>query len=162
MDIRVPLFTIRNTHPDFYWLTNYVETQLSAEIWKSITTATSVYECRCLLDRYAVETGAPAEFVPWQGHDFSMRGQSGIPNASQSGGGHLLSFLGTDTVSAIDYLEHYYQAAGTFVDGSVPATEHSVMRMGGEADEVLTFRRLLTNIRPGSSASCQTPGTSGR
>lgn len=153
VDIRVPLFTIRNTHPDFYWLTNYVETQLSAEIWKSITTATSAYEYRRLLDRYAVETGAPAEFVPWQGHDFSMRGQSGIHDASQSGGGHLLSFLGTDTVSAIDYLEHYYQAAGTFVGGSVPATEHSVMCMGGEADEVLTFRRLLTDTYPAGIVS---------
>jgi len=153
VDLRVPLLTIVNTDPRFFWLTNYVETQLSAELWKPITTATTAYEYRRLLDRYAAETGAPAAFVPWQGHDFSMRGQSGIHDASQSGAGHLLSFLGTDTISAIDYLEDYYGAGSTFVGGSVPATEHSVMCMGGEEGEDETFRRLLVDTYPAGIVS---------
>lgn len=153
VDLRVPLFTICNTDPRFYWLTNYVETQLSAELWKPITTATSAFEYRRLLDRYAAETGAPADFVPWQGHDFSMRGLSGIHDASQSGAGHLLSFLGTDTISAIEYLETYYGAGGGFVGGSVPATEHSVMCMGGQLDEIETFGRLLTQVYPAGIVS---------
>lgn len=150
--IRVPMFTIRNTRPEFYWLTNYLETQLSAEIWKMITSATTAYEYKRLLTRYAKLTGAPLEFVPWQGHDFSMRGMSGIHDATMSGAAHLTSFTGTDTISAIDYLEDYYGATG-LVGGSVPATEHSVMCMGSEQDELDTFRRLITGVYPSGIVS---------
>lgn len=153
VDMRIPLFTIQNTHPNFYWLTNYVETQLSAEMWKPITSATTAFEYRRMLTRYAKETGAPLEFVPWQGHDFSARGMSGIHDAAQSGAGHLLSFLGTDSISAIDYLEEYYGGANTFIGGSVPATEHSVMCMGGEDDEIGTFRRLVKEVYPSGIVS---------
>ena len=153
VDVRVPLFTIRNTHPRFAWITNYLETQLSAELWKAVTTATTGYEYRRLLERYADLTGSSREFVPWQGHDFSMRGQSGIFDATQSGAGHLLSFTGTDSVSAIDYLRHYYRAGADFIGGSVPATEHSVMCMGSEEGEVETFRRLLSETYPSGVVS---------
>ena len=67
VDVRVPMFTIINTHPDFYWVTNYVETQLSAELWKAITSATTAYEYRRLFNRYADITGSPGEFVQRQG-----------------------------------------------------------------------------------------------
>jgi nicotinamide phosphoribosyltransferase len=147
VDMRVPVMTIRNTVPEFYWLTNYVETQLSAELWKPITSATTAFEYRRLLDDYARKTGAPLDFVPWQGHDFSMRGMSGIHDATATGAAHLLSFTGTDTISAIDYLEDYYGATG-LIGGSVPATEHSVMCMGGPDGEVETFRRLICDLYP--------------
>ena len=153
VNIRVPLFTIQNTIPEFYWLSNYLETQLSAELWKPSTTATVAYEYRRLLERYARETGAPPEFVDWQGHDFSPRGMSGIHDSAQSGAGHLLSFLGTDSIHSIDYLEDYYGSAGTFVGGSVPATEHSVMCMGGMDDEFETFRRLIQDVYPSGIVS---------
>lgn len=153
VNIRVPVFTIENTHPDFFWVTNYLETQISAEMWKSIHSATVAYEYRRLLDAYAKATGSPAAFVPWQGHDFSARGMSGIYDAASSGAAHLLSFTGTDTVSAIDYLEEYYNAADDFIGGSVPATEHSVMCMGGSDDELGTFRRLITEVYPSGIVS---------
>lgn len=153
VNIRVPVMTIQNTHPDFAWLTNYLETQLSAEVWKPITTATIAYEFRRLFENYAKLTGSPMEFVQWQGHDFSARGMSGIHDAAQSGGGHLLSFTGTDTIAAIDYLENYYNAENEFVGGSVPATEHSVMSMGGNESEFETFYRLLTEVYPSGIVS---------
>lgn len=153
VNIRVPVFTVVNTDPRFYWLTNYVETMLSAECWKSITTATIAYEYRRLLDSYADRTGSPAEFVAWQGHDFSMRGMSGLHDAVKSGAGHLLSFTGTDSIGAIDYLEDYYYGDEEFVGGSVPATEHSVMCMGGADDEVETFRRLVQDLYPSGVVS---------
>src|SRR5271156_4098268 len=53
VNIKVPLFTIVNTDPKFYWLTNYLETQISAEIWKPITNATIAYEYRRLFDKFA-------------------------------------------------------------------------------------------------------------
>lgn len=148
--VGVPMLTIRNTDPKFFWLVNYLETVLSAELWKPMTTATIAYEYRRLLDKFAERTGADPTFTVLQGHDFSSRGMSGIGDASASGSGHLLSFIGTDSVSAIDYVETYYDAdsdAGP-IGVSVPATEHSVMCMGGEDDEIETFRRLITELYP--------------
>lgn len=126
VDIKVPYFTIASTHPDFAWLPNFGESVISAEIWKTCTTATTAYQYRKLLDQYAESTGSPKEFVLWQGHDFSFRGQSGLHDAASSGIGHLFSFLGTDTIPAMDYVEDYYRGKETFVGGSVPASEHSV------------------------------------
>jgi len=148
VNVRVPVFTIQNTLNEFYWVTNYLETMLSAELWKQMTTATTAYEYRRLLTRFAQATGADPGFVPWQGHDFSMRGLSGISDATQSGAAHLTSFLGTDTISALDYVEEFYEGDETFIGGSVPATEHSVMCMDGEGSEIDTFRRLICELYP--------------
>jgi nicotinamide phosphoribosyltransferase len=145
----VPAMTIVNTHPTFYWLTNYIESVLSSEVWKACTSATTALQYRLLLETAAKETGSPLDFVLWQGHDFSFRGLSGVHDASSSGAGHLLSFFGTDTVPAIDYLENYYGADSSFIAGSVPATEHSVMCMGGKETEIETFRRLIDTYPTG-------------
>ncbi len=153
VDIRVPMFTIINTDPKFFWVTNYVETQLSAELWKAMTSATTAYEYRRLFEFYDEKTGIDKSFVPWQGHDFSFRGMSGITDAAQSGSGHLLSFTGTDSIVSIDYLDDYYTYKWSTIGGSVPATEHSVMCMGGEGEEIETFRRLITKIYPNGIVS---------
>jgi nicotinamide phosphoribosyltransferase len=150
---KVPMFTIHNTLPEFFWLTNYIESVISSEIWKACTSATTALQYRLILQEYAVKTGSPLDFVLWQGHDFSFRGQSGLHDASSSGAGHLLSFLGTDTIPAIDYLENYYNGLDTFVGGSVPATEHSVMCMGGKETEIETFRRLIKDVYPSGVVS---------
>ncbi len=141
--IGVPCFTIKNTHPEFAWLTNYLETLISAMMWQPITSATIAYEYKKLLTKYALETTGSADFVQWQGHDFSMRGMSSVESAILSGMGHLLSFTGTDTIPAIYQLEQSYNASG-LIGASVPATEHSVMCMGTKESEVETFKRLLT------------------
>lgn len=148
--MRVPCLTIVNTLPEFYWLTNFLETILSAIIWQPCTSATIAYEYRKLLDRYAEETGMPADFVQWQGHDFSFRGMSSLESAVISGMGHLLSFTGTDTIPAIDALEKYYHADSDkeLIGGSVAATEHSVMCSGSKDGELETFKRLITEVYP--------------
>ncbi len=150
VDLRVPMFTIRNTEAEFFWLTNYLETFISSELWKMCTSATIAYNYRKLFDKYATITGTAKEFVQWQGHDFSMRGMDGMDSAARSGAAHLLSFTGTDTISAIDFLEYYYHANSDkeLIGGSVPATEHSVMCAGGEIDELATFKRLITETYP--------------
>lgn len=153
--MRVPCLTVVNTKPEFYWLTNFLETILSALIWQPCTSASIAYQYRRLLDKYAVETGMPAEFVQWQGHDFSFRGMSSYESALLSGMGHLLSFTGTDTIPAIDALEEYYgaDAANELIGGSVAATEHSVMCSGSKDGELETFKRLITEIYPAGIVS---------
>lgn len=153
--IGVPLLVIYNTEEDFFWLTNYIETVLSVYIWKPITSATIALCYKKLLTKYAKETGRNLEFVNFQAHDFSFRGMSSLQDAALSGAAHLTSFLGTDTIVALDLLEDYYgaDAEGEFLGGSVPASEHSVMTMGGKEDEIETFRRLITEVYPSGIVS---------
>ncbi|HRD82965.1 MAG TPA: nicotinate phosphoribosyltransferase [Saprospiraceae bacterium] len=146
--LRVPMFTMYNTLPEFFWLTNYFETLLSAVVWLPCNSATIARQYRLLLDRYAAETSTQPDFVDWQAHDFSMRGMGGMEGALLSGAAHLLSFTGTDTIPAIDLLEQYYgaDAERELIGGSVPATEHSVMCMGTATGEQETFRRLISEV----------------
>ncbi|MCH5684368.1 nicotinate phosphoribosyltransferase [Niabella sp. W65] len=148
--LRVPVFTIYNTKPEFFWLTNYFETLLSAVVWLPCTSATIAKQYRKILDGYANDTSSQSGFVDWQGHDFSMRGMAGIEAGLTSAAAHLLSFTGTDTIPAVDFLETYYNADSgrELVGGSVAATEHSVMCMGTTDGEFETFRRLVTEIYP--------------
>lgn len=148
--LRVPIATFRNSHPDFYWVTNFLETLISNVLWLPMTSATTAHLYRQMLDAYARKTSDMPEFVDWQGHDFSMRGHSSLESSIVSGAAHLLSFTGTDTIPAIDFLEQYYLADADreMIGGSVPATEHSVMCMGGQETEENTYRRLLTEVYP--------------
>lgn len=140
---RVPYFTIENTHPDFAWLVNFLETQISTVVWDLCTVATISDMYKKVLMKYAEETGDPA-FVQWQGHDFSMRGRSSMESACNQAG-HLLSFTGTDTIPAVYFLEQYYNAdmEKELIGASVPASEHSVMTSYGKEDEIVGFERLL-------------------
>lgn len=132
--IRVPCMTIRNTHPQFGWLTNYLETLISCQLWQPITSATIAAEYRKILSKYAKETTGSDEDVQWQGHDFSMRGMSSVESATLSGMGHLTSFTGTDSIPAIYTLRNSYGATG-LIGASVPATEHSVACLSTFAKE---------------------------
>jgi|694.fasta_scaffold12867_17 nicotinamide phosphoribosyltransferase len=160
VDAKIPVFTIENTLPDFFWLTNFLETILSATIWKPCTSATLARKYKKLLLNFAEETGVDPSFVGFQGHDFSFRGMSGAEDAAMTGAGHLTSFVGTDTVPAIDFLEDYYNANADkeLVGCSVPATEHSVMTLNakfgeGEPDEYDSFKRLITELYPNGIVS---------
>lgn len=132
--IGVPMLTVVNTHPDFFWLTNYIESVMSAYLWKACTNATIAFEYKKLLTDYALKTGGAVDFVSFQAHDFSFRGMSSLQDAALSGLAHLTSFKGTDSVPAIDLAEEYY-ARDNFsvipitelIGCSVPATEHSVV-----------------------------------
>jgi nicotinamide phosphoribosyltransferase len=157
--IRVPMLTIENTLPEngekFFWITNYIETLLSCELWMPMTSATLANEYKKILLKYAKETGGNIPFVDFQGHDFSMRGMSSLEAAKMSGAGHLLSFTGTDTIPAIMYLEQFYNAniERELVGASIPATEHSVMCAYGNNNEFEAYKRIITEIYPNGFVS---------
>lgn len=127
-NLRVPSVVIHNTNENFFWLTNYLETIFSTTLWGPCTSATTAFEYKKLLSKFALETVGNTDFVQWQGHDFSFRGMFGFEASLMSGGAHLTSFTGTDTIPAIGWLEEYYNADATkeLIGGSVAATEHSV------------------------------------
>ena len=147
--IGVPVLTVTNTVASAFWLPNFLETWLSSELWKSSTSATMARVYRKIIDSYADLTGGSKEFVTWQGHDFSIRGMSGIADAAKSGAGHLLSFTGTDNLPAVKYVNDYYNGKSTFVGGSVPASEHSVMSSSSRDAELDTYRYILSKYPSG-------------
>lgn len=124
--VQVPMFTIQNTHPDFYWLPNFLESVISAETWKTITTATTFWQYRKLSEAWAAETCDNKDHIAFQNHCFAYRGESGTHDAAQSEFGQLINSMGTDTIPAILYARRYYNMKGKFVAGSIPASEHSV------------------------------------
>lgn len=157
--IKTPMITIENTEPEFFWLTNYLETIMSNEIWLPMTSATTSFEFRKILDKYAMETVGHTDDVGVQLHDFSMRGMSSFDASKASGAAHLLSFTGTDTIPAILYHEEFYNAniESEFVAGSISATEHSCMSAmtsaDGDRDEYKAFKRLITEVYPSGFVS---------
>lgn len=130
--IKVPYMTFYNTDPKCFWLTNYLESFISCEIWPLITNATIAAEYKMIFDKWAMKTVGNTDFVGFQGHDFSMRGMFGGDAARMSGLAHLTSFCGSDTVPSYLDAQYYYDsgqndfANGHIVATSVPATEHSV------------------------------------
>jgi nicotinamide phosphoribosyl transferase len=147
--MRCPVMTIENTQPEFFWLTNFLETILSTTIWQPITSATLAYQYRKVLDEYALKTTGSTAGVEFQGHDFSLRGMSSEQSGMASGMGHLTSFQGTDTIPAIFGANKYYHAPLDFTTGaSISATEHSVMCSYGQADELELFKHLLVDVYP--------------
>lgn len=147
--IGVPVLTITNTVDHAYWLPNFLETWMSSELWKSSTSATTAKIYRKIIDTYAEITGGSKEFVAFQGHDFSVRGMSGIADSAKSGAGHLLSFVGTDNFPAVQYINEYYEGKKTFVGCSVPASEHSVMSSSSKDAELDTYRYILSKYPSG-------------
>lgn len=156
--IRVPMLTINNTLPEFFWLTNYVETLMSCELWQCMTSATLAREYYNLLKQYADETSSDSSFVKFQGHDFSMRGMSSLKSAINSGMGHLVYFNGTDTIPAISAIEQYYNGniEKELIGTSIPATEHSIECAYGNDEEYILD--IITNKNPTGFVSIVSDG----
>ena len=147
----VPVMTCINTVLGYGWLAQMLETLISTSSWKMPTSATTAYEFRKRFEKHAIKTGYDRSFVKWQGHDFSMRGMSGIEDGLMSGFAHLTSFFGSDTIGAIDFAEMFYGAdcEKELIAGTVPATEHSVMSLGiKQGGELELLRNLITKIYP--------------
>lgn len=145
--MKVPVLTITNTQPAFFWLVNYLETVLSAELWKASTNATIAHHYRKICARWAEKTCSDLSHLDFQCHDFSFRGMSGLQDTMQAGCGHLISFKGTDSIPSLLYARDYYtDGKPCFIGASIPATEHSVMCMGERDSEIDTFRRLIADL----------------
>lgn len=151
--IGCPMLTITNTKPEFFWVTNFLETVMSCELWLPMTSATVARLYKKELKRHAQNTGFTD--IDFLCHDFSMRGMAGLEAAILSGMGHLTSFCGSETIPAIEAIEQYYgvDAENYLIASTIPATEHSVMCAGGMEDEYQTFKRLITKIYPSGFVS---------
>ncbi|MDR2888708.1 MAG: nicotinate phosphoribosyltransferase [Lachnospiraceae bacterium] len=150
--VKVPMFEITNTHPEFAWLVNTLETAISCSLWHPQISANVGFRYRQIVDRYydiSVEADVPRNRALG---DFSMRGQESCESAVKSSAGFCLSFLNTATVPTILFLEDYYQCDCTqepVAFGAI-STEHSVMNSNYavDGDEMTMVKRLLGEIYP--------------
>lgn len=142
----VPSLVIVNTVEGFGWVTNMLETVMSAELWGIGTSATTSFAYR----KNFVGSKYNEALLPFMVHDFSYRGMFGTQAAAMSGFGHLCSFAGSDTIPAALFAEKYYGAKidQELVFASVDATEHSVATSYGPDGEYEYLDHLMTNVTP--------------
>lgn len=156
-NIKVPQIEISNTHPDFVWLVNTIETMLSCTMWHTQVSAEVGYRYRKIVNEYAERTCDDNVVRARLLGDFSMRGQESVESATKSAAAFCLSFLNTATVPAILWLEHNYNCdcSKEPVAYGALSTEHSVMcsNFAVDGDEVTQIRRLLCEVYPHQSFS---------
>jgi len=144
----VPFLTIRNTHPDFFWLPNFLETLISSLLWKPLHSASMAYGFKQIMTKNALKTDKEnLMVVNFTGHDFSFRGMQHPESAITSGMGFSTSFMGTDTIPVLQPASYYY--GGKSVGFSVPASEHAAMTAYGKENEIDGFRRLMAQYATG-------------
>ena len=156
--VHVPMFGITNTHDDFAWLPQALESLISAEMWYPQITATVGKTYRDIVNKYYAET--VEDDVPRARAlgEFDFRGDMCVDAALMAGAGWCLSFLLTATVPAIPYLENIFNCDCTkepVAFGSV-STEHFVMcsNYAVDGDEITFLRKMLTELYPNTSFSC--------
>ncbi len=156
-NIKVPQIEISNTHPDFVWLVNSIETMLSCTMWHTQISAEVGFRYRQIVNEFAERTCDDSVVRAKLLGDFSMRGQESVESATKSSAAFCLSFLNTATVPAIIWLEQHYEcdcAKDEVAYGAI-STEHSVMcsNYAVDGDEVTHIRRLLNEVYPNQNFS---------
>lgn len=149
---RVPCCTVTNTHPDFAWVTNYLETLFSCNLWMPTTTATRAYLYRQIIEKYVGLTSDNQNWKRVGVGDFSFRGMAGLDSAITSGASFLTSFDKTSTIPSIQYLCDYYNADVEKEDvGSWSASvEHSctTTNFAIDGDEKTFFQKMCNELYP--------------
>ncbi|MEL6558079.1 MAG: nicotinate phosphoribosyltransferase [Bacteroidota bacterium] len=146
------LMTIENTDPKCFWLTNFLETLLM-QVWYPCTVATVSNEVKKVLVRYYEDTASAGSEagINFVLNDFGFRGVSSVESAGLGGSAHLINFKGSDNLAGSVLAKRYYQAkevAGL----SIPATEHSICTLLGEAGELDVFKHILNTFPTGTVA----------
>ncbi|KAJ2412424.1 hypothetical protein GGI10_003692 [Coemansia sp. RSA 2530] len=121
-----PVFQI-TAKDEYSSLITYLETVLLMA-WYPSTVATLSRRSRAVIeDHYRESVDEDGWWtLETRMHDFGFRGCTCVEQSMIGGAAHLLSFDGTDTLSAAFYAQ-YRLNNGRPVATSIPATEHSVM-----------------------------------
>lgn len=156
--VHVPMFGITNTHKDFAWLPQALESLISAEMWYPQITATVGKTYRDIVNKYYDLTCDDGVSRAKALGAFDFRGDMCVEAALKAGAGWCMSFLNTATVPVIPYLEEMFHCDCTkepVAYGAV-STEHFVMcsNYAVDGDEVTFLRKMLTELYPHTSFSC--------
>lgn len=147
------LAQVRNTDPACYWLTSFIETSLLRAIWYPTTVATNSFFAKKTILEYLERTSDndPEPIAQFMLHDFGARGVSSEESAALGGLAHLVSFQGTDTISALLAAKTYYREP--MAGFSVPAAEHSTMTSWTREGEEAAYANMLSQFKGSSIIS---------
>ena len=96
-----------------------------SRVWGT-TVATISKTCKNTIKRAMEESSESLEGLEFKLHDFGARSVSSYESSGIGGAAHLVNFMGTDTMAALQTVMRYYNMKG--VPGfSIPAAEHSTM-----------------------------------
>lgn len=156
--MKVPMFGITNTHDDFAWLPQALESLISAELWYPMICATVGKTYRDIVNEYydlTCDDDIPRRKALGS---FDFRGDMGLDAALKAGSGWCLSFVNTATVPAVPYLEQMYNCdcSKEEVAFGAVSSEHFVMcsNYAVDGDEETFLRKMLTELYPHTSFSC--------
>lgn len=125
-NVRVPVYQIF-AEKEYSRLITFLESILT-QVWYPTCVATLSRRTKELIED-GFEKSVDEEFnflADYKLHDFGFRGCTCVEQSILGGTAHLLSFSGSDTMSAC-YHAQYNWNNGKPVGTSIPATEHSVM-----------------------------------
>lgn len=142
------LFYVEATDNHCAALVSPCETILT-HFWHSSNVATISRDLRVFFSKHFAKTVDEDQMflLSFMLHDFGFRGVSSVESAGTGGAGHLVNFMGTDTIIGITYAQRYYGAG--MAGFSVPASEHSVMCSKGKKGELSMIRRLIQKYPKG-------------
>jgi nicotinamide phosphoribosyltransferase len=144
----VPILTVVNTDPDFFWLPGFLETLIQRCIWYPSTVASISNYCYEMIEYYMDLTCDDKSKLPFMLHDFGARGVSSHESAELGGFAHLcVGFMGTDTMEALAFAEEVYDSE--MVGFSIPAAEHSTITSWGKDNEVDAYRNMIKQFGGG-------------
>jgi nicotinamide phosphoribosyltransferase len=138
------LITIESTDSNVPWLPQYIETVIVRN-WSMINVATISYQMKLiLLDAFTKSSDSitPKQDVLFKLHDFGSRGTYSQEAAGIGGMGHLVNFLGSDTVAAIMYAQDTYNT-DEMLAYSIPGSEHSCVTSWGQNGEKAAFENMI-------------------
>ena len=137
---------IVNTDPRFYWLPSFLETLILRGIWYPSTVATKSRKLKTVIARaLSLTSDVPVnDQLPFKLHDFGARGATSHEAAMLGGMGHLVNFMGTDTVEALIGSRRYYNA--DIAGFSIPASEHSTITSWGRENELAAYENMINQF----------------
>lgn len=124
---QVPFMYIINTHPDFPWITEFLESVTSSEVWYPMAIANQAFYYRDIVNEWYDKTGVDPAARKSAISEFGFRGGKSSDAAIKASAAFLTSFNKTATIPAIKYLHDYYGDPIKEIGGGMISTEHSVM-----------------------------------
>lgn len=137
---QVPFMSIVNTHPDFPWITEFLESVTSSEIWYPMAVANQAYYYRQIANEYYEKTGCGSARSAIS--EFGYRGGKSSDASIKASAAFLTSFNKTATIPAIKYVRDYYGDEVKDIGGGMISTEHSVMCSNYAVDSDIEYTDL--------------------
>lgn len=153
----VPFIEVSNTHPNFAWLVEFIESKMSNDTWYPMCVAKRAYNYRKIVNEHYDKTVGIPELRKSAISEFGYRGGEGEDGSAMATGAFLTSFNKTATIPGLLWLEDNYNcdiSDGTVGSGMI-STEHSVMcsNFAVDGDEKTFLKRLITELYPTGNLS---------